>query len=153
MGTKIMDAIPEEQAQNLRKEFNREKHFNRSRSYVKTNDVDFVEKAIEKFGKESVELALIVKNNAEIRRFTSKNIIAHLVASGKASVEDKIHVEFLWNKFKVTRNVNGNNLSTEYLYTESFFVKSLINSFEQFSESASQTIGAFANANNISTAE
>lgn len=151
MGTKIMDVIPEEQAQTLRREFNKERHFNRSRSYVKTNDVDFVEKAIEKFGKESVELALIVKNNAEIRRFTSKNIIAHLISEGKASNEDKIHVEFLWNKFKVTRNVDGNNLSTEYLYTESFFVKSLVDSFEQFSTNASETIGAFVNKYNVET--
>lgn len=151
MGTKIMDVIPEEQAQTLRREFNKERHFNRSRSYVKTNDVDFVEKAIEKFGKESVELALIVKNNAEIRRFTSKNIISHLIAEGKASIEDKIHVEFLWNKFKVTRNVDGNNLSTEYLYTESFFIKSLVDSFEQFSTNASETIGAFVNKYNVET--
>lgn len=151
MGTKIMDVIPEEQAQTLRREFNKERHFNRSRSYVKTNDVDFVEKAIEKFGKESVELALIVKNNAEIRRFTSKNIIAHLISEGKANNEDKIHVEFLWNKFKVTRNVDGNNLSTEYLYTESFFVKSLVDSFEQFSTNASETIGAFVNKYNVET--
>lgn len=147
--TKIADTIPEEKVNALRTQFNGEKHYNKPRGYVKSNDGDFIAKAIEKFGKESVELALIVKNNAEIRRFTSKNIITHLVEEGKVNSEDKVHVEFLWNKFKVTKNVDGNNLSTEYLYTESFFIKSLVKSFEQFSESASQTIGAFANANNI----
>lgn len=147
--TKIADIIPEGKENALRTQFNGERHYNKPRRYVKSNDSDFIAKAIEKFGKESVELALIVKNNAEIRRFTSKNIITHLVEEGKVNSEDKVHVEFLWNKFKVTVNVNGNNLSTEYLYTESFFIKSLVKSFEQFSESASQTIGAFANANNI----
>lgn len=147
--SKVADMIPEEKVNNLRREFNKEKPFNRQRTYVRTDDTNFVDKAIEKFGKETVELALIVKNNAEIRRFTSKNIIAHLIEEKKATAEDKIHVEFLWNKFKVTKNVNNNNLSTEYLYTENFFIKSLIKSFEQFSESASNTIGAFANSYNV----
>lgn len=147
--SKIADIIPEGKENALRTQFNGERHYNKPRGYVKSNDSDFIAKAIEKFGKESVELALIVKNNAEIRRFTSKNIITHLVEEGKVNSEDKVHVEFLWNKFKVTKNVDGNNLSTEYLYTENFFIKSLVKSFEQFSESASQTIGAFANANNI----
>lgn len=147
--SKVADMIPEEKVNNLRREFNKEKPFNRQRTYVRTDDTSFVDKAIEKFGKETVELALIVKNNAEIRRFTSKNIIAHLIEEKKATVEDKIHVEFLWNKFKVTKNVNNNNLSTEYLYTENFFIKSLIKSFEQFSESASSTIAAFANSYSV----
>lgn len=150
--TKIADMLPEEQANALRKESTKERHFNKSpRSYVKTDGVDIINKAIEKFGKESVELALIVKNNAEIRRFTSKNIISHLVKEGKLAAEDKVHVEFLWNKFKVTKNVNGNSLSTEYLFEEPFFIKSLVDSFEQFNGSASQTIGAFANAYSIKT--
>lgn len=147
-----MDMLPEEQVNALRKESTEKRHFGKApRNYVKSDDSNFINKAIEKFGKESVELALIVKNNAEIRRFTSKNIIAHLVKEGKLNENDKIHVEFLWNKFKVTRNVEGNSLSTEYLYVESFFIKSLVTSFEQFSESASKTIGAFANAFNVNT--
>lgn len=150
--SKIGDMIPEEQANGLRNNIKREGHFNKgSRGYVKTDNADIVEKAIEKFGKENVELALLVKNNAEIRRFTSKNIIAHLVEAGKLNKEDKVHVEFLWNKFKVTKNVNGNSLSTEYLFEESFFVKSLVDSFEQFSNSASQTIGAFVNLYSVDT--
>lgn len=150
--SKIGDMIPEEQANGLRNNVKREGHFNKSsRGYVKTDNTDIVEKAIEKFGKENVELALLVKNNAEIRRFTSKNIIAHLVEAGKLNKEDKVHVEFLWNKFKVTKNVNGNSLSTEYLFEESFFVKSLVDSFEQFSNSASQTIGAFVNLYSVDT--
>lgn len=147
---KLGDIIPEEQVNDLRNEAKREKHFvKRPGTYVKSDSVDFINKAIEKFGKESVELALIVKNNAEIRRFTSKNIIAHLVEEGKLNKDEKTHVEFLWNKFKVTRNVDGNALSTEYLYAENFFIKSLIKSFEQFSENASKTIGAFANSVNL----
>lgn len=147
-----MDMLPEEQANALRKESAKREHFNKApRNYVKTDNSDFINKAIEKFGKESVELALIVKNNAEIRRFTSKNIITHLINEGKIGADDKTHVEFLWNKFKVTKNVEGNSLSTEYLYVESFFIKSLVTSFEQFSESASKTIGAFANAFNVET--
>lgn len=144
---KLGDMIPEEQANAMRKENHEKKHFTRTRSYVKTSDSNYVDTAIEKFGKESVELALIVKNNAEIRRFTSKNILAHLAKENKASLDD--HVEFLWNKFKVVRKIDGNSLSTEYLYTESFFIKALINSFEQFSESAGNTIAAFANSYSV----
>ena len=144
--SKIMDNIPEEKVNALRKQYN-----NKPRNYVKTNSVEVIDNAIERFGKESVELALIVKNNAEIRRFTSKNIIAALTEGEENAADHNIHVEFLWNKFKVTKKVKDNTLSTEYLYTESFFIKSLIKSFEQFSENASQTIGAFANKYNVNT--
>lgn len=161
--SKIKDIITPEQEQALRKEIQNESskvgepnnrfRSARTRSYVKVADTNFVDRAIEKFGKEAVELALLVKNNAEIRRFTSKNIIAQLIEDKVVNAEDKVHVEFLWNKFKVTRNVNGNNLSTEYLYTELAFIQSLVKSFEQFSESATQTIGAFVNAYNVDVCE
>ncbi len=118
----------------------------RGHAYIKAEDTSLVDRAIEKFGKESVELALIVKNNAEIRRFTSKNIREHLLKEGRIKEDDKVFVEFYWNKF----SVRTNGLSNEYFYRESFFIKALILSFEQFSENASATIAAFANANNIS---
>lgn len=147
--SKFGDNLTEEQKQNLRNAAGTEgkpyrKPF-RGHAYVKAEDTSVVDRAIEKYGKESVELALIVKNNAEIRRFTSKNIREHLAAEGKVKDDDKVFVEFYWNKFSV--RING--LSNEYFYTETFFLKSLVDSFEQFSNSATQTIGAFAHLNNI----
>lgn len=145
--SKLTDLIPEEQVNKLNdaatKRNNRNDHV-----FVKPDTATIIARACEKYGKEDVELALIVKNNAEIRRFTSKNIIAAL-NEGEQNPDDKVHVEFLWNKFKVSKKVGNTNISTEYLYTESFFIKAFVKSFEQFSASSTNTLAAFANAHGI----
>lgn len=85
-----------------------------------------------------VEIALIIKNNAEIRRFTALGIINYLIQKDKIKGE-KRYVKFLWNKFSV--NVDG--LSREYSYTEPFFLNCLVASFASFSANAQRTINNF----------
>lgn len=85
-----------------------------------------------------VEIALIIKNNAEIRRFTALGIINYLLQKEKIKGEKK-YVKFLWNKFSI--NVDG--LSREYSYTEPFFLNCLVASFASFSANAQRTINNF----------
>lgn len=85
-----------------------------------------------------VEIALIIKNNAEIRRFTALGIINYLFQKEKIKGEKK-YVKFLWNKFSI--NVDG--LSREYSYTEPFFLNCLVASFASFSANAQRTINNF----------
>ena len=80
------------------------------------------------------ELALIVKNNAQIRRYTAIAIINYLCQKGeisKISAEEQAkgkgnYVNFLWDKF----TVKSNGLSRDYRYTEKFFTSFAANSKE-----------------------
>ena len=85
-----------------------------------------------------LELACIVKDNAEIRRFTSLAILNYLHQKNELRGK-KGYVDFLWNKFAV----KAGGLSREYRYTESFFIKALVSSFTSFANSANKTINNF----------
>lgn len=97
-------------------------------------------------------LVMLLKNNCEIRRFTALAIITHLINAGEMS-GTKRYVNFFWNKFRVT--VDG--IRKEYQYTETFFINSLVSSFESFRISAQKTIENYINEqisrDNIVTAE
>lgn len=90
------------------------------------------------FGNNVVELASIVKNNAEIRRFTAIGIINYLKNKGIIGKEHN-RVSFKWNKFTVI----SDGLISEYKYTELFFINSLVASFSNFSSSAQRIIDNF----------
>lgn len=94
-----------------------------------------------KFGKENVSIALLLKNNAEIRRFTSLAIINYLSQKGEIKGEHK-YVAFKWDKF----SVKCDNLMREFSYKEDFFVSALIGSFASFANSAQKTISEFLDA-------
>jgi hypothetical protein len=83
-------------------------------------------------------LAFLMKNNSEIRRFTAIGIINYLLQKNEIKGE-KRYVSFLWNKFQV--KVDG--LMKEYYYTEPFFLNCLVASFTSFSASAQKTINTF----------
>lgn len=85
-----------------------------------------------------LELACIVKDNAEIRRFTSLAILNYLHQKNELRGK-KGYVDFLWNKFAV----KAGGLSREYRYTESFFIKALVSAFTSFANSANKTINNF----------
>lgn len=91
-----------------------------------------------KFPQHFVEIALIIKNNAEIRRFTALGIINYLLQKGEIKGE-KRYVQFLWNKFAV----KADGLAREYSYTEPFFLNCLVASFASFSANAQRTINNF----------
>lgn len=85
-----------------------------------------------------LELACIVKDNAEIRRFTSLAILNYLHQKNELHGK-KGYVDFLWNKFAV----KAGGLSREYRYTEPFFIKALVSAFTSFANSANKTINNF----------
>lgn len=85
-----------------------------------------------------VQIALIIKNNAEIRRFTAIGIINYLLQKGEIKGE-KRYVSFKWNKF----SVSCDGLKREYFYNESFFLNALVAAFTSFSASAQRTIDKF----------
>lgn len=85
-----------------------------------------------------VAIALIIKNNAEIRRFTAIGILNYLLQKGEIKGDNR-YVSFKWNKFAV----KCNGLMREYSYTEPFFINALVASFNSFSASAQRTIDAF----------
>ena len=97
-------------------------------------------------------LAFILRNNSEIRRFTSVGIINYLQQKGVVhkGVEFNHFVLFKWNKFQIitnklehTESSKTNKLIKEYEYTEPFFLNSLVASFTCFSTSAQRTVNTF----------
>lgn len=85
-----------------------------------------------------VAIALLIKNNAEIRRFTALGILNYLLQKGEIKGDSR-YVSFKWNKFAV----KCDGLMREYFYTEPFFINALVASFSSFSASAQRTIDAF----------
>lgn len=92
-------------------------------------------------------LVYLLKNNSEIRRFTAKNVLAHLESTGDipADTKSKI-VQFNWDKFSVICD----GLGTDYRYTEKFLLTSLVDSFSNLADSATKTIKEFMDFENIS---
>ena len=92
----------------------------------------------ELFPEHYISIALIIKNNAEIRRFTSIGILNYLLQKGIIK-GDKRYVSFKWNKF----TVKCNGLVKEYSFNEPFFLNALVAAFSSFSASAQRTINNF----------
>lgn len=90
------------------------------------------------FPEHYIQIALIIKNNAEIRRFTSIGILNYLLQKGIIK-GDKRYVSFKWNKF----TVKCNGLVKEYSFNEPFFLNALVAAFSSFSASAQRTINQF----------
>lgn len=85
-----------------------------------------------------VQVALLIKNNAEIRRFTALGILNYLLQKGEIKGNSR-YVSFKWNKFAV----KCNGLMREFSYNEPFFLNALVASFASFSASAQRTIDNF----------
>lgn len=93
---------------------------------------------IDRYPEHITNLVLLMKNNAEIRRFTALGIINRLTQTGVIG-EGKKYVTFRWNKFTVY--VNG--FGCDYAYSEKFFLESLVASFVSFSNAAQRIINIF----------
>lgn len=85
-----------------------------------------------------VQMVMILKNNAEIRRFTALGILNYLLQKKEISGEHR-YVSFKWNKFAV----KANGLMREFSYTEPWFINALVASFTSFGNNAQRTIEAF----------
>ena len=104
----------------------------------KEHKCTYVPERYAKLPKHILEIVFIIKFNAEIRRFTAKGIINTLFTRDEIKAK-RPYVKFLWNKFVV----NTNGLNHEYNYNETFFINSLIASFQCFAEIAQETINKF----------
>lgn len=97
----------------------------------------------EKLPTHLVNLVAIIKNNSEIRRFTSLAIINYLKQKGIINT-DKAFVTFNWTKFTVS--VNG--LGQDYRYNEQFLIDALCGSFNSFAHNAENIISVFLDTEN-----
>ena len=89
-------------------------------------------------------LVLLMKNNAEIRRFTALGVIDALKESGELKGE-KHYVDFKFNHFVVS----DDGLRRDYRYTEILFLNALVNSFSRFAASAQVVISNFVEVEKI----
>lgn len=89
-------------------------------------------------------LVRIIKNNAEIRRFTAIGIINYLTQKEILNGTNK-YVEFLWDKVIVYCD----GWSRSYKYKEVFIINALVASFTSFANSAEMTINEFAAKENL----
>ena len=94
-----------------------------------------VEEALEHYPTHIVKLVNLVKSNSDIRRYTSLGILNYLSQKGIINTA-KGYVAFNWTKFRVV----ANGLSTEYRYSESFFINCLVASFTSFANAAQKII-------------
>lgn len=108
------------------------------RPFIKDKKKFGLPPVIEKFPEHVVRIALLIKNNAEIRRFTALGILNYLLQKGEIQGDNR-YVSFKWNKFAV----KSNGLMREYSYNEPFFLNCLVASFSSFSASAQRTIDTF----------
>lgn len=107
-------------------------------SYTRKPKIKGISPAAHNYPEHIVAIALIIKNNAEIRRFTALGILNYLLQTGEIKGESR-YVSFKWNKFAV----KCNGLMREYSYTEPFFINALVAAFTSFSASAQRTIDTF----------
>ena len=106
--------------------------------YNREKNADGLPAVVDNFPKHVVGIALLIKNNAEIRRFTALGILNYLLQKGEIAGDHR-YVSFKWNKFAV----KANNLMREYSYNEPFFLNALVAAFSSFSASAQRIIDEF----------
>lgn len=97
-------------------------------------------RAFDNYPKHQIDLAIIILQNAEIRRFTALGILNYLTQKGEIDGNSK-YVSFQYDKFAV--KIDG--LSREFRYTEKFFINCLLAAFTSFANSAAKTINTFIN--------
>lgn len=101
-------------------------------------------KFTERIPDETLAIALLVKNNAEVKRFTALNILNWLMQKEEISGNHR-YVVFKFDKFAV----RCNGLTREYTYKEPFFINALIAAFTCLAHSAEKVIGRFVQAEGL----
>lgn len=110
---------------------------NTNRGFVKNRKVNGVPASSVKYPKHFTDMVLLLKNNAELRRFTALGILLQMHKNGISGEHE--YVVFKWDKLSVI--ING--LAREYKYSEGFFVKSFIASLQCLVNEASSVMGEF----------
>lgn len=115
-----------------------EENTNAGKFFKKKFKRNYDDNFINRLPEHLIQLVLVVKNNSEIRRFTSHGIKNYLKQKDVIK-EPNAYVSFKWTKFSVKEN----GLIREFSYNEPFFINALIASFSSFSASAQRTIDEF----------
>ena len=84
-------------------------------------------------------VVFLIRNNAEIRHYTSLAMIKILKEQNKDLLEKNIFIKFLDKKYAVCYD----GLSVEYRYNNNIFIIALAASFSIFAATASKTINEF----------
>lgn len=103
-----------------------------------------LQRVIENTPEHTRNLVYLVKNNAEIRRFTALSIINMMKQKNMIDKDAKCYVSFLFNKYSV--NVNG--LRQEFTYNNDIFIKSLVAAFPAFAYNAEKVINEYLKVEN-----
>lgn len=115
--------------------------FARSKHHVRRAKL---QRVIENTPEHTRNLVYLVKNNAEIRRFTALSIINMMKQKNMIDKDAKCYVSFLFNKYSV--NVNG--LRQEFTYNNDIFIKSLAAAFPAFAYNAEKVINEYLKVEN-----
>lgn len=135
---KSKEVVDVESAANERKAVTETSVKSFKKPYAKEKNADGLPVVTDNFPKHVVAIALLIKNNAEIRRFTALGILNYLLQKGEINGEHR-YVSFKWNKFAV----KANGLMREFSYNEPFFLNALVAAFSSFSASAQRVIDDF----------
>lgn len=109
------------------------------KNFKKGNKFSFNSDYVQNLPKHLVNLVVMVKNNAEIRRFVSLGIINILKQRSIVNKDAKCYVSFRWDKFSI--KVDG--FATEYSYRSDFFITAFLAAFVSFSAHAQKTAEEF----------
>lgn len=90
-------------------------------------------------------LVLLVRNNAEIRRYTSLGMINKIKQKGLAPADAKIRISFLPTKISI--NIDG--LRQEHYYNNTLFINCLAAAFPSFAHNANKIINNFINEEQV----
>lgn len=103
-----------------------------------------IAKVIENTPEHIRDLVYLVKNNAEIRRYTALGIINKCKQTGMIEQDAKVFVQFYFNKYAII--VNG--LKQEYKYNNNLFITCLAAAFPSFAYNANKIIDRFLSVEN-----
>lgn len=103
-----------------------------------------LDKIIENTPEHIRDLAYVIKNNAEIRRYTALGIINKLRQTGYINKDAKVFVKFYFNKYAII--ING--LKQEFTYNNNLFITCLAAAFPSFAHNANKIINNFLNIEN-----
>jgi len=117
---------------------------NNNKKNTKFNKKEYIKNKIDNTPEHIKNLVLLVKNNAEIRRYTALGIINKLKQKKLIAQDAKVFIQFYFNKYSII--VNG--LKQEYTYNNTLFITCLAAAFPSFAHNANKVIDEFITKEN-----
>lgn len=117
---------------------------NTNKPYKNNKKADAIKAKIQNTPEHIRNLVYLVKNNAEIRRYTALGIINKLKQTGMIAKDASVFVKFYFNKYAIV--ING--LKQEFTYNNNLFITCLAASFPSFAHNANKIISTFISTEN-----